>query len=418
MPSKTPDIELAQMAVPGSAAMAPDSGSAAPLATPGATDPSLVATAAMAKRATAISSASTGTLRQKQPVVFQAVRLASIVIYFTTAVLTINLTQLIGLPIRLFSKSWFHAYVDFTKQHFGLLLTTMTQWWAPTPVHVVGDSSVSGLIKRASDGTLETKFGERIVLLANHQIDADWLYLWWIAYTSKAHGGMYIILKESLKNVPFLGWGMQYFKFIFLSRKWEKDEGRMRTALTNIANEPDWPAWVLIFPEGTNITENTKKRSHEYAVKLDLQEPEHMLLPRTRGLYFTLKNLDVPYLYDCTVAYEGVPRNGYGQDFFTLPTIYVQGRPPKSVHMHWRRFHKSTIPLDDESEFGRWLHQRWLEKDAIMESYYTNGHFDGDEQVDSEVRLRRTTEILQLYAVPAAAFLCANVAWKLWGMLR
>lgn len=204
---------------------------------------------------------------------------------------------------------------------------------------------------------------------------------------------------------------------VFLSRKWDKDEARMRSALTNINNEPDWPAWVLIFPEGTNITENTKKRSHEYAEKFNLSEPEHLLLPRARGLYFTLKNFDVPYLYDCTVAYEGVPRNGYGQDYFSLPIIYCQGRPPRAVHMHWRRFHRSTIPLDDESEFERWLLKRWHEKDELLESYYVNGHFDGDEHVDTEVRLKRMSEILKMYAVPAAAVLCANIAWKLWNIL-
>ncbi|KAK9468004.1 acyltransferase-domain-containing protein [Lipomyces arxii] len=356
-------------------------------------------------------------LKQKKPVVLQAVRFVTFVVYFSTAVLTINFTQLVGLPIRLFSKTWFHAYVDYTKQSFGLVLTTMTQWWSPTAVHVVGDASVAGLLVRKEDGTLETKFGDRIILTANHQIYADWIYLWWAAYTAKAHGGVYIVLKESLKNVPFVGWGMQYFKFIFLSRKWEKDEIPLKQSLTTINKDSDWPAWLLLFPEGTNITQNGVNKSHSYAQKFNFQEPRNLLLPRARGLYFMLKHVEVPYLYDCTIAYEGVPRGGFGEDYFTLSSIYIQGRPPKSVNMHFRRWARSTIPLDDESEFERWLQKRWQEKGELLESYYINGHFDGEEQVDTEIRLKSKFEILQLYAMPAALVLCANVLWKTWSFL-
>ncbi|KAK9449561.1 acyltransferase-domain-containing protein [Limtongia smithiae] len=357
-------------------------------------------------------------LKPKQPKMFQAVRFVSFVFYFTTAVLTINFTQLIGWPLRLISKDWSHAWVDYTKQSFGLVVTTMTQWWSPTPVHVVGDHSVAGLIVRTEDGRIETKFGEKAVLIANHQIYSDWLYMWWIAYTGHVHGNIYIILKESLKNIPFVGWGMQYFRFIFLSRRWEKDETRLHNAVTQINEDVDWPAWVLIFPEGTNITQSGIDKSHKYAQKFGYREPQHLLLPRARGLYYVLKHMNVPYLYDCTVAYEGVPRGGFGQDFFTLPSIYFEGRPPKSVNMHWRRFARAAIPLEDESEFESWLQKRWLEKDALLDSYYTNGHFDGEVLVDTEVKLKSVREILQVYAFPATVALAANVAWRVWQLLR
>ncbi|KAK9369897.1 acyltransferase-domain-containing protein [Lipomyces kononenkoae] len=353
----------------------------------------------------------------KRPLFLQAVRFVTFVVYFTSAVLSINFTQLLGLPIRLISKDWFHAYVDYTKQSFGLVLATMTQWWSPTPVHVVCDRTVAGLMTSTEDGRLETKFGERIILIANHQIYSDWLYMWWIAYTGQLHGSIYIILKDSLKNLPFVGWGMQYFRFIFMSRKWENDESRLKKALSEINNDSQWPAWLLIFPEGTNFTQNGINNSRKYAQKFNFQEPQHLLLPRARGLYYVLKSFNVPYLYDCTVAYEGVPRGGFGQDYFTLASIYFQGRPPKSVHMHWRRFPRSSIPLEDESEFERWLQKRWMEKDELLEGYYLNGHFDGVESIDTNVRLKTSSEILQVYAVPAAFILCVNVVWKAWKLM-
>ena len=63
------------------------------------------------------------------------------------------------------------------------------------------------------------------------QLYSDWLYLWWIAYTARMHGYIYIILKESLKYIPLMGIGMQFYGFIFMARKWEQDEERLRYRL-------------------------------------------------------------------------------------------------------------------------------------------------------------------------------------------
>src|SRR2546421_692726 len=34
---------------------------------------------------------------------------------------------------------------------------------------------------------------------------------------------------------------------------------------------------------------------------------------------------------------------------------------------------------EDEDKFTEWLRQRWIEKDALMEEFYTNGRFTGFE---------------------------------------
>jgi len=35
----------------------------------------------------------------------------------------------------------------------------------------------------------------------------------WVSYTSDMHGAIYIILKDSLKWIPIIGWGMQFYGF-------------------------------------------------------------------------------------------------------------------------------------------------------------------------------------------------------------
>ena len=67
------------------------------------------------------------------------------------------------------------------------------------------------------------------------------MYLWWVAYTSKMHGHLYIILKESIKYIPVLGTGMMFYGFIFLSRKWAKDKERFMYRLRKLSSHHQGP---------------------------------------------------------------------------------------------------------------------------------------------------------------------------------
>ena len=131
------------------------------------------------------------------------------------------------------------------------------------------------------------------------------------------HGYLYIILKESLKYIPVLGPGMMFFGFIFMSRKMAVDQPRLAHRLGKLKLQhtaPDGkkylnPMWLLIFPEGTNASDNGRVRSAKWADKIGVKDMQHMLLPRSTGLFFCLNELKdtVEYVYDCTVAYEGIP---------------------------------------------------------------------------------------------------------------
>lgn len=74
-------------------------------------------------------------------------------------------------------------------------------------------------------------------------------------------------------------------------------------------NKVDLPMWLLIFPEGTNLADSTRERSKAWAKKSGIQDLQHTLLPRSTGLRFSLQQMreTVKYVYDCTIAYEGVP---------------------------------------------------------------------------------------------------------------
>lgn len=122
------------------------------------------------------------------------------------------------------------------------------------------------------------------------------------------HGRIYIVLKESLKKIPILGWGMQFSQFVFLKRNWEKDKPRLSQHLQKFNKASD-PMWLMLFPEGTNLADSTRESSKKWADKHKIEDMQHLLLPRSTGLQFCLQELrkTVDYVYDCTIAYEGVP---------------------------------------------------------------------------------------------------------------
>ncbi|KAL8829695.1 MAG: hypothetical protein Q9170_006058 [Blastenia crenularia] len=398
--------------------------------------------------------------RVKYGPVVQILRLLATITWTLIVICSTHATQLIGSPLYFINKDYYYAYMALTKQSFGIFIITLTQWFSPTIIRVSGDASVRGQLVQAKDGRLETHFPERLVMVANHQLYSDWLYLWWIAYTSLMHGHIFIILKESLKYVPIIGPAMMFYGFVFMARNWAKDRPRLQHRLRKLAQsrhggpmsgkkgvESLDPMWLMIYPEGTNLSGNTRKGSKKWADKQGIEDFEHVLLPRSTGLLFCLQELKgtVDWVYDCTVAYEGIPRGAYGQDIFTLRSTYFQGRPAKSVNMYWRRFPISSIPLPTSSNpspseteaFNKWLLNRWQEKEALLEQYAQNGRFPADEGHDSEgapgvgmvkgagfieteVKLGRWWEILQIFSVLGtlgAAIVAMSKGWGLVSMI-
>lgn len=248
----------------------------------------------------------------------QLLRMLLFTSWFMGTAVCIVATQLIGAPLYWINRDYYYAYMALTKQSFGIVLTCITQWFSPTTVRVSWDPELQDQFQLGPNGQLETKFPERLVLISNHQVYTDWLYLWWIAYTSRMHGHIFIVLREDLKYIPILGWGMMFYGFIFMARKWISDKPRLQHRLQKLktrhsgpmsGSEGYDPMWLLIFPEGTNLSANTRRKNRAYAENQGITDMTHQLLPRSTGLLFCLEQLKgtVEWIYDCTVAYEGTP---------------------------------------------------------------------------------------------------------------
>ncbi|KAF8640848.1 hypothetical protein AX17_000496 [Amanita inopinata Kibby_2008] len=336
----------------------------------------------------------------------------------------------------------------------------MSHWFAPTEIQVTFETEgkgkfsqkeIEGIVVGSENGDpVSLNLPDKFVLTANHQIYADWWYMWCLMYfvnSQGVHRYVYITLKKSLQWVPIVGWGMQFFNFIFLARSWASDRRRLASDLAAIgkaAEQEDNPLCFILYPEGTLVSKETRPVSKKFADKMGISDFNHLLLPRSLGLHYSLRSLAprIPdlRLLDITIIYPGIPPLAYGQDYYTLRSIFLDGMAPPVIYMHLRSFKvASDIPIGDlsatqstmipsasmgdhvvevdippaeKAAFDVWLRGLWQEKDEFITRYYEetcSGQMDGCS-VKIPLRLRRTREYFDAFCffLPAAS----GYLWK------
>ncbi|XP_051132842.1 probable 1-acyl-sn-glycerol-3-phosphate acyltransferase 5 [Andrographis paniculata] len=210
---------------------------------------------------------------------------------------------------------------------------------------------------------------ERVLLIANHRTEVDWMYLWDLALRKKSEGCIKYILKNSLMKLPVFGWVFHIMEFIPVARKWEEDELKMRSLLKSFGDFRD-PLWLAIFPEGTDFTEEKCLRSKKYASKNGLPLLNNVLLPKTKGFYACLETLrgSLDAVYDVTIGYKhrcpSFLDNAFGID-------------PSEVHIHIRRISLNNIPTS-EDQVSTWLINTFETKDRLLSEFYSGGHFPSE----------------------------------------
>lgn len=224
---------------------------------------------------------------------------------------------------------------------------------------------------------------ERDILISNHVLYSDWIYLWALMDRIGRAGDVKIIMKRSLRSVPIFGWSMRYFDFVFLNRKWEQDQAHFRKKLRGFA-ESGSPFCLLIFPEGTTITGESRAKSESYAQKLGLQPTAHVLLPRVLGLWEAVRALDEDGLggiYDVTVGYSQLSPTDVPERVFSLWRLFWAGIAPPQIHYHLRYIPLKQIPRDSAEAFAHWLRDRFYAKDALLDHFYAHGEFPASRRV-------------------------------------
>ncbi|KAJ7978394.1 Phospholipid/glycerol acyltransferase family protein [Quillaja saponaria] len=207
---------------------------------------------------------------------------------------------------------------------------------------------------------------ERILLIANHRTEVDWMYLWDLALRKGCHGYIKYVLKSSLMRLPVFGWAFHIMEFISVERKWEADELTMRQMLSTF-KDPQDSLWLALFPEGTDFTERKCIRSKKYAAENGLPIMNNVLLPKTKGFCACLQELSnsLDAVYDVTIGYK-----------YRCPSFLdnVFGVDPSEVHIHIRYFPIENIPVS-EDKVSTWLMDVFQFKDQLLSKFYSEGQF-------------------------------------------
>jgi len=206
---------------------------------------------------------------------------------------------------------------------------------------------------------------ESAIVVVNHQQMADIPFLLFLARDKDRLGDMKWIVKDIIKYVPGVGWGMYFLDCFFVKRDWTRDRKKIEATFSRIKKD-NVPLWLVTFVEGTRISPQKIERSRDFAAEKGLQPLDHLLIPRTKGFAASVVGLrdHVDAIYDVTIGYsDGVPSLWQ----------YIKGLAP-GAHLHVRRFGVEEMP-SGEDEIANWLHERFCEKDRLLDHFYTHGRF-------------------------------------------
>ncbi len=210
---------------------------------------------------------------------------------------------------------------------------------------------------------------ESVIVVPNHQDMADITYLMFLARSKHRLGDLKWFVKDILKYVPGMGWGMLFIGCVFVKRNWSRDRVTIERTFSNL-NHSGMPFWLMIFAEGTRVTVEKLVRNRHYAMLRNRAPLDHVLIPRTKGFVASVQALRKGHLdavYDITIGYPtGVP---------TL-VQYIRGGS-RVAHFHVRRFPIEELPTTNEG-LDRWLVDRFVEKDKLLDAFYRNGVFGSD----------------------------------------
>ncbi|XP_071686892.1 probable 1-acyl-sn-glycerol-3-phosphate acyltransferase 5 [Rutidosis leptorrhynchoides] len=320
--------------------------------------------------------------------------LACLVVYLLTAFMfLVYLGTFAAVLLRFFSIHYSRKVTAFV---FGLWLAL----W-PFLFEKINNTKVV-----VSGETVPEK--ERVLVIANHKTEVDWMYLWDLALRKGCIGCIKYVLKSSLMKLPLFGWGFHVLEFISVERKWEVDETMMKNMLSTLTN-PEDPLWLAVFPEGTDFTEQKCIKSQKFAAENGLPILNNVLLPKTRGFHACLDILrtSLDAVYDVTIAYKN-----------RCPTFLdnVFGVEPAEVHVHVRRIPVNDIP-SSQTGCNEWLLQTFHLKDQLLSDFITTGHFpnEGTETELSSIKcLVNCTLVLAITCVLTYLTMFSSIWFKVY----
>lgn len=297
------------------------------------------------------------------------VHLCFAISYFTSGLVLNFIQAILYFGLRPFNKRLYRQINYYLSYSFYTQLVFMSEWWSRTKVSIY--------IKKDEYDKFYGK--EHGYLLMNHKYEVDWLMGWQFCDGIGVLGNCKAYAKKSIQYLPPIGWMWKFSEFVFLERSFDKDKEIIKHQISEICDYPD-PVWLLLFPEGTRFTKTKHEASLKFAKEKNLPLLKHHLTPRTKGFTTSLQYFrgKIPAIYNIQVAFETESK--------IPPTLtsLLYGKPIHA-HLYIERIPVEKVP-EDEAEAAKWLHDLFVTKDKMQESFTNTGDFfieSGVERIPS-----------------------------------
>ena len=271
-------------------------------------------------------------------------------VFLFSTLIFFNFLQTASLAIKLFSTNAFRRFNRFAADTWWGWCVKLSEWVYGVRIKISGD---------------EAPPRENAVVISNHQQMPDIPVLMAFAKSKDRLGDLKWFVKDIVKYVPGIGWGMLFLDCPFIKRDWAADKDYIKKVFRRIL-QGRVPLWLVTFAEGTRFNLDKLKQSRDYAEKTGLFVPRHVLIPRTKGFVATVQELGqhLDAVYDVTIGYVG-----------GVPTIWqwIKGYV-REVNLHVRRYPIESLP-SGETELSSWLMERFRQKDELLEVYYAEGRW-------------------------------------------
>ncbi|KAF3427713.1 hypothetical protein E2986_04149 [Frieseomelitta varia] len=272
--------------------------------------------------------------------------------------------------------------------HWLLAMVSMWTWSAGYDIIEQGDD-------------IEKIISERTLVIANHQSTGD-VPILMTTFNSKPNvlPNLMWIMDRIFKFTNFGIVSILHQDFFIVSGRKRREESLKQ--LEKHLKEAYIPLnrkWMVLFPEGGFLCKR-RETSQKYAKKNNLPILENVTLPRVGAMQTIFDTIgpsqenntteqqlnsrpnmlvakpEINWILDITIAYpQGKPLD--------LPTIITGSRPPCETVLFYRVFPSSVVPREPEL-LSKWLYDRWVEKEALLENFYKYGTFLGTQAPANE----------------------------------
>ncbi|XP_053980514.1 acyl-CoA:lysophosphatidylglycerol acyltransferase 1-like isoform X2 [Hylaeus anthracinus] len=278
--------------------------------------------------------------------------------------------------------------------HWLLAMVSMWTWSAGYDIIEQGDD-------------IQKIISERTLVIANHQSTGD-VPMLMTTFNSKPNvlPNLMWIMDRIFKFTNFGIVSVLHKDFFIVSGRKRREESlRQLEKHLKTSYIPLGRKWMVLFPEGGFLCKR-RETSQKYAKKNNLPILENVSLPRVGAMQtifdtlgpshdnntseqqldnranivldtgMTVAKPEINWVLDITIAYpQGKP--------IDLPTIITGSRPPCETVLFYRVFPSSVVPREPEL-LSKWLYDRWVEKEALLENFYKYGTFLGTQASSNE----------------------------------